>query len=325
MNRTRIDWIDALRGIAIIAVAVDHALYVFPVFDPGLVKIHTYFSIPWFIFLSGYTNALSAAHRPSWDLKRITLYLARRLRILIPYVLASAICYLILWYPRYSLREFASGVLNFRIQGSYYFINLILQLSLVFPLLYRILKRLHGPLVWVAFAVIAEVSHLLMRVNPVWPFTPAGRYFGGVYLLIFSLGILAALKGLPRRPAAFLFFGIAFAAYEYLVLTTRGSFVWLVPNLQLTSWSLSLLVLSYGLTGILRYVPPVGALLIILGRHSLTIYLYHFMILYLARRLGAYGLPDFLLLATLAIMLPASLGISWAYVCRLKNQRLPSA
>jgi peptidoglycan/LPS O-acetylase OafA/YrhL len=152
-----------------------------------------------------------------------------------------------------------------------------------------------------------------MRIPPVWPFSPAGRYFGGVYLLIFSLGIVAARKGFPKHPAAFLLAGLLFAVYEYFVIATRGSFVWLVPNIHLTAWALSLLMLCYGAAGVLRRLPPIWAFLIVIGRTSLAIYLYHFLILTLGMRLGINGITEFVMILILALALPATLAITWSY------------
>src|SRR3989344_5946245 len=98
-------WVDVLRGIAILAVVLDHAFFLYPQFRNTVVWSHTYFSIPWFVFLSGVTNTLSAKGK-TWVFPRThLLFVLKRFSLLLPYILAALISYVLLNYRNFRLDE----------------------------------------------------------------------------------------------------------------------------------------------------------------------------------------------------------------------------
>ena len=79
-------WLDLLKGIAMIAVVIDHLFYYY---NNLSVQTHTGFHVSLFILLAGFTSAISIQNRGgvvnfSYILKRIS-------KIFLPYLIATLI------------------------------------------------------------------------------------------------------------------------------------------------------------------------------------------------------------------------------------------
>jgi len=87
INKYRFSYIDVLKGIAILAVIFDHGLYIFFGLTYSWIQAYTYFSVAWFIFLSGVTSAISASKQNYSPVKFIT----SRLKYILYYLLTSVV------------------------------------------------------------------------------------------------------------------------------------------------------------------------------------------------------------------------------------------
>lgn len=280
-------WIDILRGIAILAIVLDHAYFLYPEYKNTIIWWHTYFSIPWFVFLSGVTNTLSAGKKTWVFPKSHLMFIVKRFSLLLPYIIASLICYVLLYYRNLRLDELWQGLLLFSIQPTFYFINLILQLYLIFPFLYFVIKKTGRAWYQYLFLLLTGVlaGRMLMVSPPPWPFSPAGRAFGGVYLAMFLAGMLFATVKLPLNRIVIFFAGAVFLGFEAYLFSSRGSFISIVPSYPLLIWSLSLLLLAIKFISLTGEKNMVFKALSYLGRYSIYIYLFHYLVLELIRKI----------------------------------------
>lgn len=312
----RAAWVDVLRGIAIIAVVVDHIMYVFPTLRSESLWHHTYFSVPWFIFLSGVANVHSAKrqHQQRFFLFYVQ-FLWRRSGILIAYLLASLVSYTVIHKGQIDTSDLLNQLRLFSAQPTYYFINLLVQLYLLFPVLFWLMQRLRPWMIIGMTMGIAGVSWWLQEIigYPPWPFSPAGRLFGSMYLLVFWMGMLMGQFGVP---AHWFFWFTAleiFVFTEWALTATQGYFLGLTPTAPFILWAISLLMVVYLVVRVLPFPRALQSALAILGRYSVWIYLYHYLILLLILPFLPQ-LPWFVavLLALVAgLVIPLIFGIVW--------------
>lgn len=314
--KDRLDWIDILRGIAICAVVVDHGIFLFweTSYRQSIIWQHTYFSIIWFIFLSGVANALSAK-RNKWVFPRSYLtFWMKRIAILAPYIYASIIVYLSMNTARIDPAQFLHSLLYFSLQPTFYFINLILQLYFIFPSLYHLVIKCKT--VWhktLFAAVMLVVTLQILKINPVGILAVPGFLFGGAYLFIFVLGILYAEINFKLNPLLLIISAILFARYEFILLFSQSGFS---TNLSLAIWSVSLLIVVK--TGLSRYFTNHfwAKILGYLGRHSIFIYLFHYLFLTLFKRMFIFPGPEIIIIMISSICLSLLAGYSYQFIKR---------
>lgn len=298
-------WIDILRGIAIVAVVIDHIYYEFQFSRNTFIWQQMYFSIPWFVFLSGVTNTLSLGKKALKPF--VPLYVdfwRRRYPIIVAYILATIVTYTTLHLKNWNIHVFWKQLLFFSSQPTYYFINLIVQLYLIFPFLYIVFfsmrKRMYQIVIGV-LVIVLSVIILPQRIMP-WPFSPAGALFGGMYLSVFFLGMVYQQSSI-RYKRMFLFGCIAVVtAYEALLILQRVNFLTYIQNVNVLIWSLSLLFIFKAAVEKVEKNNIIIRLFRFLGRHSVSIYLYHFLILtYLSKITLAMNVLDFSMVAVTTI------------------------
>ncbi len=140
--------INLLRGIAIIAVIAIHTSAHFTyveqlspvVYAVSVVDVFAHFAVPLFVFLSGIT--LTMRYGPAAPISPRSFYARRLAKIVPPYIVFSFL-YLVLFAAEYHQVPAAPWViLALATGGAYYhlwFVALLVQLYLLFPLLRRLL------------------------------------------------------------------------------------------------------------------------------------------------------------------------------------------
>jgi len=322
MNRKA--WIDQLRGIAIVGVVVGHSMDIYWDYLQPTVWQHMAFTIPWFVFLSGMANSLSARNKPIYSLTSYVSYIGKRSTLLIPYTIASVIAYTVFHSFIIDVHEFIDQYLIFFVQPTFYFINLILQLYLVFPLLYNVWVRLRIQRQRAALAVLLFfVSFVILPLwNAPWPFSPTGSLFGGGYLFIFFLGIVyansQAVRQKPMRILIFLLFLFVESIFVFTGSKPSGFFT----NVFLAIWSLLFLLFAQMGVTIVEKVFPLR-IVGYFGRYSLMIYLYHYIILQLFRRYWPLSFSLYLVGIAVSILLPLLCGMFFRVVSRRIQRKQP--
>ena len=238
--------------------------------------------------MSAVANTLSADKKKWLPPASFLSFWKKRFKILLPYTAASIFSYLVLNFPKMNFTTLFHDLLFFRSQPTYYFINLICQLYLIFPFLYSLLQYFRQK--WQILVITVGMIFLSLSVfslkQPPWPFSPAGRLFGSVYLLVFWLGMLLG-KGIlnPGLYSMIIVFCI-WGASEILIFWSYGSYV-RIPYAYFI-WSLSLLLVIKFVVERLGVKLLIFRVLQMLGRASISIYLLHFLILILLSRTAVF-------------------------------------
>lgn len=311
----RENWIDNMKGIAVLAVVFDHAFYIFYKLQYPYIWQQTFFSIPWFVFLVAVTNTLSS-NKKKWIFPRtfLTFWFARIKNILLPYIFASVLIYIISHRGVFQLTEILNELVNFSAQPTYYFINLLFQLYFVFPFLYTLVVRikikwLFLPLVFLIFFVSFRL--FIMSDHLPWPFYSLGAIFGGRYFFIFFLGILYGKKLFRESKHMYLFFIIIFLIYEFIINTSK-IFLLRPVSVNLMIWSLALFFIIKKWIEIFPRKKILTYTLAILGKYSLFIYLFHYFLLEKISQLLLVTDP-ILFLGMVGLVVLISYGIGYIY------------
>ena len=133
----RIEWVDILKGLAIVLVVVGHMEYAEGAANPGRMLIYS-FHMPLFFMLAGYTAALSFSR--SGNLLRFVY--RRFLSVMVPYIcwmLALPCIYVTMGgISHYSLHSACMGILSG--WGQWWFLPCLFILQLMFAA-YQLIKR----------------------------------------------------------------------------------------------------------------------------------------------------------------------------------------
>lgn len=318
----QLDWLDALKGMAILAVVIDHAFIV----DSFIVWKHVYFAVSFFIFLSGVSNTISARRRNFRPLRDAPEFWGRRLRTLLgPYLWASVLGYVIVNHRSLSLLAFLKQLALFHSLPPLYFIALLLQFLLVFPLLYWLLFRLGNLLRVLTLVPVVLVGTLISQVVT-FPWVLGAHYLlGASFLYLFVAGMLAAPILVRTQHPRLVALGslIVFAYAERVVMQSDAAVMTHPPSNLLVVYSIALLGIFYGA---FRVSP--GAWLTrglsYLGHHSLDIFLYHYVFLLpildpshqrWSDRLSLVHAQLLLMLIDVPVAIAGSLAVAWLSKC----------
>lgn len=298
-------WIDFAKGVAMIAVVVDHSVGI--VYTTPWLHTLSFFSVTLFILVAGYNAFLSMERRAlraySWN------YVARRVwGLFLPYMVATAVT--LIWQDRFfDLSTFLRTVLTFSAQGPFYFVLVFLQLLVAAPVLYLAIKRIqksgYGAL-WTVFflAALYLLSYVFVRFTFILPVHGGGKYlFGGSYLFVFALGlVLGTLRAAPqkrRRLPLFLGLGAALVLYVifvYLSPAVSGALDSFLPEMSFNPPGLTLILYAVLIFAVIwaaylvlektkaaRVLVPVEWC----GRYSLEIFFYHLIALSIGQAIVA--------------------------------------
>ena len=291
----------------------------------GVVRLG-FHAVPVFLVLSGFglTYSLAKTGEPAggW----LGWYKSRLLRLFPMYWLAHVV-YLVVPFQaelekldyRFVLsflgdRVWPVDMIMFYFNPALWYFGLLLELYLVFPVLFRMLQRL-GP---VGFLAVGTLVSLASRHILLMDYVVSGNYVEGGFFLPRSYGfMLGMVFGLlfrkdPETTGRWLFsplvllFGIACelaGIYSYSSLTRY------VFNDVLVSTGFTILI-AHAARFATRF-PAVGATLAKVGAFSYGLYLLHQpFILYFATRLTKLAIPDFTILIASLIVVLATIGMA---------------
>lgn len=149
----RIQWIDILKGIAIILVVMGHMPY-----DPSCVALKNgiySFHMPLFMLLAGFTAALSMGHSSS-----VGRFIYKRIiGIFLPYLMWSFMISPFASLEGYQAYSFTTCLNNF-ITGNVacWFLPCLLMLQLLFALYTVVATRLQSPIVLACFIILLFIA-----------------------------------------------------------------------------------------------------------------------------------------------------------------------
>lgn len=235
----RIEWVDILKGIAILLVVVGHMEYAEGTANPGRMLIYT-FHMPLFFMLAGYTAALSLSRNPN-----LLQFICRRfLSVMVPYIcwmLALPCIYATTGQiSHYSIHDACMGIISG--WGQWWFLPCLFLLQLVFVVYSHLHRHLSGR-AWagVIFLTVFAALYLAIRYGcPQLEKLPFQIfYIQKVYYMFlpFSLGV--AMFEFPKVKAAItgskLLATLALAVFAVLCRDYRGfhpAYGWILTGLS---------------------------------------------------------------------------------------------
>jgi peptidoglycan/LPS O-acetylase OafA/YrhL len=304
----RYRWIDALRGIAVICVVLGHTMDIFPDNQIYILWQHLAFTIPWFVFLSGTTNALSILQKRPANLtiSLISLVIRRILHLLPVYFIALFISIKFSPFPHITLAQFIREGIRFWTVPTFYFVQLILELYLLFPILYAIAVTLKRPvLVAISIVVVGWFAYFFPYFQTPNPYGGTNIIIGGGYLLVFYLGILYGIRPLKesRRFIVLVITGCILTDFVYITFSPFLGHSTLYFIL-LHGWSIPLL---FAVKLLVKWLPKYAmSLVAFFGRQSLFIFLLHYTILWILNSITGQniGFVMFLCIIIISIIVP---------------------
>ena len=314
----RIIEMDILRGMAILGVVIGHVaaetLYVEITFSGIFFNQAIRFAVPVFIFLSGMGLSLSQKTYPGY-----IRFVGQRLRKIIPlYCLWTAIYHFPLPFgsPTFTFRGYFKALLTGDASYQLYFIPLIVQFYILFPLLQRYFRSRIGVLFSFFITLALQIAHVYFPKS-LW-FLGDQRFFLN-WIFFFVLGIWCAprITALQRRllsekPAIFISFLLCLAGLLIEAKTNLSAGKSLELSLSNMRPSVILYSLVFGaliLSGV-SWPRILASFFRFLSGISYEIFLVHVFVLVefnalfaLSKTASTYGFFAFLVVLTFSIMI----------------------
>lgn len=254
--------------------------------------------MPLFIFISGMNAYASCAKAQTLDFRKT---LKRVGRIIVPYMV-SVLLYLIAAEGFVDVRTYLNYVIHFNITPPHYFVLFFSQLLLVAPIMVRLIQKAkalpRGREVMAQILIIAGgilLAYFTMNYTYVLKVYGGGKYLlGGTFLVIFLWGMQAAGYDLfrfrwLRSVITFLVSAVLWVIWWRVLCSHQAEIDALIPfgpgdppSISLTVLAFLMLIVVYSGTAFLQkiswlsFLPKAFAWI---GRHSLYIFLYHFLII----------------------------------------------
>lgn len=302
------NWISYLRGIAIIAVVICHQQGILHTSE--YIQMLTLYSVTTFVFLMGYTNALSQKkHRNIISSSGCLRYNLNKIKpVLCTYFMATVV---------YSVKDGAftgtqfeelfSRLFSFSVAPPLYFVRYYIIFTLLSPVLFYFVARISDKrfdLYSVYLAGYCLICYVIGYVT-----IGKADFLGGSYLAIYSLGLASGYNEFRiKRRKSVLILGLFLTAYglysterfymnRVAGVNTLTGLDKLVPKLQMNPPNLSICIYSMGIiiAGriIFEYLDELTKsrkwsilkipleILKMLGQYSLDIFIWHMLIQYI--------------------------------------------
>lgn len=295
-------WINIAKFVAILGVIMDHS-YKFLYYNENLLLV-SYFAVTMFIFISGITIFYSNDRNDcKYFLEWIRLTFKRVKKIVIPYLIATAI-YQIIEKQSFDIQLFFNNVILFNVCPPMYYILLYIQLLIIAPLLYVLIKKANNSRCkFVNFIMLTSITLVIgcwsnLHTNIADIYGGGGKILGGTFLFVFLVGMLWAnfvkeklFLRLIKKSYAMIVVAIIcvvwlrfYFHYHFLldVALPMGKGV-TPPNITIFIGAmLAIMVIYLGVTFLEQYnYTPIKKLLNgigWLGAHTLYIFMYHWII-----------------------------------------------
>lgn len=289
----QIQWINCAKVVAILAVITNHVDGI--VYSRNDVLWGSFFSVSLFILLLGLTSYMTGEKYETLGYFR-TFWLKSR-KVILAYLIASAV-YIAVDYRFFDLTTYIRALIHFDATGPLYYVLLYLQLMVLYKPVYTLVKRIpkgvRGVLAEIGIAVLLLVigSITTNYTNILNVYGGGGKLFGGTYLFLFYLGMIAEkhqwfrIRGAEKSVIFFILFFVLwilwwrFLYYDRLALDERFAFGigFNPPGVSLMVSASLMLGLCFGFFTLIerntfgKYVENgIGKL----GQHTLYIFLYH--------------------------------------------------
>lgn len=286
--RERIEWIDFTKGIAIVAVMIDHLSGIIYTHDP--LKYASFFSVSVFIILSGITSYLNGNCE---TMSYYAIEVWKKCKKIVGAYLIAVLIYLLVRTHRFDLLEYVNYVCFFNITEPHYFVLLYIQLMILCPLLKKIVKKATlVKNVFFLFFLIVFTWWTSNYTNILSVYGGGGKLFGGTYLFLLYFGMVLAKYDIfqfntKQKICVLGISGISgFCFWKcFCILRDNGIVVGSEinpPGIILMMYSISTIFFLHMVFELLKNnycFNRIGNVWISLGKNSLSIFLYHKLIL----------------------------------------------
>lgn len=294
-SKTRIIWLDYMRGFAIIAVVVCHQQYI--LHSSEYVQFATLYSVTSLIFLMGVTKGISIDNylhsKAPVDWARYTIKSLSS--PVLSYVFAT---YIICKYSHVSNDQILQHLISFDAVPPFYYIKYIILFSLLGPILYyflMLIKERCRPFIIIAFCLFLILTWVVGYLSIDYL-----DVLGQSYLAVYVFGMILSLGNGIKKPHIssklivldffLLGFGI-YAANRFYFSRVAGNYSYselidvLDPKLQLNPPNLSVILFSasiilavYLLSSFDNILSAGWKLLGVIGKYSMDIFIWHISI-----------------------------------------------
>lgn len=309
--KNRITYFDSLKGIAIIGVVFIHTLKYedksfidFSIIFRQLIN----FSVPLFLALSGFFLAETKIKNK----EEYFLFLKKRIpRVYLPYLIWS-ILYIsieIILLKKINIGHQLFSIITFQTKGIFYFVALIIQFYILFPMLQKYLGKnllkLSSLFSLLACILIFLYQYFTKQNLPLILY--AGNAF--TWVLFFVLGMYLRHNKIKLNKITLvilLLFSLTLSIFEtYLQLQLTGNISNSVTAVKISSFIYSTFVIIL----LFNYKYPLKTVLYDLGKVSFAIYLLHLIILmvlikvFLIFKVDCNGILAELIIGTFTILI----------------------
>ena len=286
----RLVFLDVLKGLAIIAVICDHSkvwsqlcplkFLPFPI---------TFFSVSLFVLCAGYTSVLSLERNTESPL----LWIRRKVvHILVSYFVATAI-YLFFADPAHviHINKFLTVIIRFNASPPFYFLAFFLQLLCVAPFFYNLLSakggKFHFVLKMVFYLLSLLLSYACLKHTYINDMLLAGHFLlGGTFFAAYVTGQLICIyRDIVFRKVINLILLIASASLFYLSHARCFNRIQFISNMNPPGARhiLYALTVFFAISFLFLLFPKILSFALapvsFLGKYSLEIFLYHFLVM----------------------------------------------
>lgn len=235
------------------------------------------FCVPAFIFLSGFKLFKSYEKRPL----SVKLFLKRRFKkIVIPYFLAEIVYILYFGIKGWLSENIFSYLILGTISAHFYYIVVLVQLYLLFPLIFRHFER-HDHGIFALSALITLFCAIFLQ-NGYWD------RFSGLYIFYFVFGMFWAKYDLykkfniPKISLAYVMVS-AFHLFRLYLSEYSGKTYRLFAVFNIAYIILAIILLYAISEDFLKYSKKIMTASKLLGKCSYSIYLYHLLVIYILK------------------------------------------
>jgi surface polysaccharide O-acyltransferase-like enzyme len=309
----KIEELDFARVVAMLSVIMIHVtstyIYVesrYMIFGMNIAFILNQlsrFAVPMFILLSGASLGLSRQEENC-----LRFYKKRFLKIGIPYLIWFTVYYFYN-YGRNFKDAFAGGLDSVLIYlkslllgqsaSHLYFIVILIQLYLLYPLLKRAVDRAPRSSVILSFIVTVtiQVLYLLQNYNMnyipgfirpyLWLLFPTWLFYFAFGMSLNRKWLVHIRKKTSKNTVLILGLTLLFAVAYVFISKATGMLDSIKASLNL--YTVLVLLSSFGLWKYIGRCPAVQKAVDFLAQHSMTVYFNHILILYFFRRFAVFS------------------------------------
>ncbi len=247
MAKTELQFINILKAVAIIFVIITHNKFSLNFGENIFFMYFINMAVPIFMLISGFNYSLSFSRIKNNNILGNVMSILRKfIRITIPFL----IIFLVEWFfniKNIQVHHFTTALINGGVgPGSYYY-PVMVQLIILFPLIYLVLKKYKEKGLALLFILqfLSDIVFYLSDIN-----SNTYRILCFRYLFLVSLGCYLALRKEKINSNALLFIEIIGINFINILICSNSTYAYAPYNL----WKETSLITSFYIFPIFAYI-----------------------------------------------------------------------